>query len=105
MTKELFQEYNELEQSIRLLKEQQDGLRKKIVEELVTDDVAKVQTDFGTFSRIPKKTYEYPEEVTNSVKSLKKEITKVQAQSVAQGTASVEIVQTLRFTPNKITEI
>ena len=105
MNKALFEEYNELETSIRILKEQQNGVREKLIMELVTEDVAKVQTDFGTFSRIPKKTYEFEEDVIKKVTSLKKQIKKEEALAKAEGRVSVEVIQTLRFTPNKLTEI
>jgi hypothetical protein len=87
--KETLQKYANLKAQIKLLTAEMDGL-KETVSEIVTElnpTDGIVETEFGTFTMVPKRKYEY----SKYVQSLKKTLDEWTADEEATGVATYVI--------------
>ncbi len=94
----IYEDYAIIEAKIKTLKNIQDEMRVKILEEMVKKDEKKIETPVGSFSVSMRKTWEYPPEITKKEEDLK--AAKAKAESV--GTATFMEIPSLRFTAIKI---
>lgn len=75
MKKELYKEYGELDLQIKKLQDRQKAIKSELEEDMKSQEVDKVQAEFGTFFLVTRKTWKYSDEVKakeTEVKVLKK---------------------------------
>lgn len=93
-----YEEYAVLEAKIKDLKNQQDSMRVKILEEMVNNEEKKIDTPFGSFSVSMRKTWTY----TEKVEKAEEEFKALKAKEESCGDATFEETPSLRFTSAKI---
>lgn len=95
--KEQYQRYAELEAQIKLLEEEKNTIKSKIMGSMIENSQEKLETEFGKFTITKLKKWEYPVSVVN------KEVDYKTAKSNAEldGTATYTENASIRFTPVK----
>lgn len=97
MDKQLFKDYVELEERLKSLEEEKELLRDKIILELQNSKIEKAETDFGTFTRVKRTSWEYTKKISALEEKL--QIAKVKEQQ--SGKAKSSETESLRFTKLK----
>ena len=104
-----FKKYYELTLKIKELQEAQEKYRLDCLNSLKMLKTDKLPTDYGTFSIVKRKEYEYSfaskeliEEFESKIKVVKSKIKRVQDEDVKSGSAKEIIKENLRFQPVKI---
>jgi len=98
MEQTLYEEYAVLNDQIRLLTEQKDELKGKIINEMEDKKETNVDTAVGKFTIAKCKTWTY----TEKVKELEEEFKAQKATEQSTGDASFEEKPSLRFTQFKL---
>lgn len=95
--KESLQRYLELTNQIQVLEEEKSTLGESIFNELKTDGLDKLQSEFGTFSLVKTAKYTFSE----AVKALEDHLKKAKEEEKEKNIALVEEKETLRFQAKK----
>jgi len=96
---EVLRQYAEVCTAIKKLEEKKDelkGLASKAIENINPDDDNKVTTDFGTFSNVTKRKYQY----SSFVENLKSEFDLAKEKEEQDGTAEYTESKYVKFTTN-----
>ena len=100
MTKENFQQYADLENQVKELKEKQESIKSNIMQEMETENTDKVQVDLiGTFSITKRVTYKFTPEVEQKIADGKTVIKKIEMEG--RETAEAIESESLRFQAKK----
>ena len=93
MKKEIFKEYSDIKNKIKLLTDKAKSIEVQVKNEMEEQNVDQVKSDFGIFSFIKRKKWTYSENVAkkeNEFKELKK-------QEESDGTATFEEIKGLMY--------
>lgn len=97
MKKENFQTYADLKNKIKELSQQAEIIEGEILQEITEAGVEKVESGFGTFSLMKRKTWKYSEDI----KTLEEGMKKNKKMEEENGTATFEEKTSLRFQATK----
>jgi len=98
----IYEEYAVLESEIAALEVKKAQLRPFILKGMIENGLKKVDTAVGSFSVSMRKTWTYPQDVTEAVDSLSDEIKSLKAKAESTGEAQYEEVESLRFISAKL---
>lgn len=98
MQNNTYEEYAIIEAKIKDLKNKQDEMRVKILDEMILNEQKKVETPVGSFSLSQRKTWEY----TKKVEEAKEKLDTLKAKEESTGEATFVEVPSLRFTAVKL---
>ncbi len=98
MTGDLYGEYAVLDAKIKALTDEKEGLRVKIVEDMVERGASKEETAVGSFTISKLKKWKYPEKVL----AIKEKFEVAKAKAESSGEATFEEQDSLRFTAIKL---
>ena len=93
MIKEIFTQYIELQQQIKVLEDKKKGLSVECLEEMQKNELKQVKNDLGTFSVVERKTWKY----SDVVKTQETEIKELKKKEEESGEAKSTISESLRF--------
>jgi uncharacterized protein involved in exopolysaccharide biosynthesis len=91
---ELVQRYAELDSQVKALKEEMDGIRDQIQEDLPEEGV---KTPIGSFSWATRKTWSY----SGKVKAMEADLKDLKSDEQSNGAAKFTETRSLKFTPPK----
>jgi hypothetical protein len=94
----IFAEYANVKAQIKALEQKEEQLRPFIIEQMVDENVEKIETDAGSFSVTMLKKWTYPE----AVMELGEEFKAAKAKAVSTKEATYEEEPSLRFTAAKL---
>ncbi len=97
MTKQKLERLASLKRQIKSLTQETEILAEEVLNEIKSEGGTKVETDFGTFSIVERRTWTYPPVIQAMAKDL--EENKKKAQQV--GTAEAEVNYSLSYYPPK----
>ncbi len=97
MKKELFQKYSQLKNTIKELQEEVNVLEPELMNEMKESGAEKVESDFGLFTIVPRKAYQY----SDVVKSMETVLKDKKKEEEKNGVAQVSINTSLRYTSKK----
>ncbi len=101
MNKELFEKYRNIREQIETLEGLETELRQRIIEEMNTAEVEKVESDFGKFTIYSTTKYTFSDEFKAIQEVKKNEMKSLEQSEIASGKANETIIKSLRFTKNK----
>lgn len=92
MDKDTFQQYAKIKKQIKELTQQAKELEPELTESMLEAGADKVKTEFGSFTIVVRKKYEYSDKV-KELESSVKELKKVEEQSgIAEATESKSLM-------------
>ena len=94
----MYEEYAIIEAKIKDLKNKQDEMRVKILDEMITSEQKKIITTIGSFTVAPRKTWTY----TSKVEDMKEKFDALKAKEESCGDATFIETPSLRFTAVKL---
>jgi uncharacterized protein YdcH (DUF465 family) len=100
MNKQLFREYYELESQIKTLESKKDEMRVQCLLQMKEDKLESVREEFGTFSIVSIRRFEY----TPKVKEAEENVKVLKKAEEDLGLAKVTTFDTLRFATLKVKE-
>ncbi len=109
MQKDIYQEYALLTAQIESLESKQKELKAQILEDMISSGQSKIQHTLGSFTVVPLKTWQFPEDVVSFEKEIKEQVEELEEQvklkkEIAKSTneAMYTEKESMRFTPIKI---
>jgi len=96
--KNVYEEYAVLDAQIRALTAQKDELKVQVLEEIIENNIEKIETSVGTFSVAKLKTWTY----TDKVIELEEKFKAQKASEQSTGDATFEEKPSLRFSKLKL---
>lgn len=96
--KQLFAQYAALKSQIKTLEAELEPMKEQLLAVFVAKNADEIQTEFGTFTYVPKRSYTYTTEIINLEETLKEK--KKQAEAV--GTATYVIKPYVLFKETKL---
>lgn len=97
---EHIEEYAELASRIEELKAKKEALGEKILENMKESDLANIKASFGTFSKVQKLVYEYPEEYKEQERTIKDMLS--QSKKAVESTLEPVVKEHLTFRAAKV---
>lgn len=94
----LYSEYAQIESQLKILENQKDELRGKILEQMIDRGEDKIETSVGKFTVAKIKSWTYPDKVVK----LGEDFKAAKAKAESTGDATYEEKESLRFTMLKI---
>lgn len=94
----VFEEYAVIAAQIEALEKKKDDLRPKIIEEMASQGMKKIETSVGNFSISKRKKFTYPQRITDMEEEVKAE----KALAESTGEAVFEEVDSMRFVSTKL---
>lgn len=94
----MYEEYAIIEAQIKALKNKQDEMRVKILEEMVSKEQKKIDTSVGSFSVSNRKTWTY----TKKVEEMEEKFKALKAKEESTGDATFVETPSLRFNAVKL---
>lgn len=98
MLEQIYEEYAVLDSKIKILTDKKDELRTQILEDLIENETATLDTSVGKFTVSKLKSWKY----TEAVNSKNEELKALKAKEESVGDAICEEKPSLRFTPGKL---
>lgn len=86
MNKELFKQYAVIKVQIKELEEKSKEIEKEVMNEMQTQEIEQVKSDFGTFSITKRKVWKY----SNDTKTIEEGLKRIKKIEEEDGTATFE---------------